>query len=655
MFRRTSEIAVFGACVVALAFYVGGSGLALIFVMSIALWLLFNAYSVLPHHSRFLGALVSAILLFVFVLNTVFPVLRSFMWLNQRLVTISAAPTVDYANASGGIFQIIRPWIIGVLCFCFVLCAWLIVRFTHGQSESHSHHRTLRQGIEHRFRMAFVDTGPKIVRYTILFPLAVMAYLHNTNPARALTFTMSGDARSFFLGVMRHRVSNTLPSFSDMTKIGQLGETLAAGISVTNGTVGFQQFADQYAIRSVYILVMCIVLCSLALIITSHSADFRGFRAVVRDSVVAILCVFIMISPYPFAEIFRSGFFSLFVAIGFSVSAAAFIIPQQIFRWDVLVMAILCVGATFMSYQLLAFVVVPSAIAVTAYFLWGRAVRWKERAVLMLVCPISLCFILLNSNSLTDRFVTRLKDGGAIRPTSFTFVILLFLFAISAIRVSHGSFKYVVVLLSGTAGSSLLAIQVITWSRGEGYSPYGYYGYKLMYGANFFMLFSLFAFIGVFLSYLNIKNGRNSPFKMGISPSLILRSFAVIAAALTIVFCSFQFTSAESPASTIRKGWNAPSEQILIKTKALWKMGVENYIFSEYVNDGNDRLANFWSPFFWELNRWELTYSGYDVSPLGLCRIINGKKITLVTASDDLVRKIRGMCPASVEQMTVQK
>ena len=655
MFRRTSEIAMYGLCVVVLALYVGGVGLALIFAMSILMWLIFNAYSVLPSHSRFLGALVSALLLFVFALNTVIPVLRSFSWLNQRLVTVYTAPIVDYADASGGIFQIIRPWIIGVTCFCFVLCVWPIVRFTHRQSDALSRDHSLRLHIGHRFRMAFADAGPMVVRYTILFPLVVLAYLQNTNPARALTFTMSGDARNFFLGVMRNRINNTFPSFSDMTRIGQLGETLATGLSVTNGTVGFKQMADQYAIRSVYILMMCVILCSLASIVTSHSTDFRGFRAVVRDSVVVILCVFIMVSPYPFAEIFRSGFFSLFVAVGFMVSAAAFIIPQQIFRWDVLGMAILCAGTTFMSYQLAAFVLVPSVVAVTAYFLWGRAVRWKEKTVLLLGTSISLCFLLLNSSSLTDRFVTRVKGGGAIRPTSFTFVVLLFLIGISAIRVSRGSFKYVVVLLSGLAGSSLLAIQVIAWSRGEGYPPYGYYGYKLMYGVNFLMLFSLFAFIGVVLSSLTTESTKKSSYIVSFSPSLIVKSFAIIAAALTIVFCSFQFTSAESPVSTIRKGWNSPSEQTLIKTKALWKTGVENYVFSEYGNDSNDRSANFWSPFFWEPNRWELNYSGYDVSPLGLCRIIDGKKITLITASDDLPRKIRGMCPASVAQMTVQK
>lgn len=654
MFRRTSEIAVFGLCVVALAFYVGGSALALIFAMSIVLWLIFNAYAVLPSHSRFLGALVLAILLFIFVLNSVLPVLRSFSWLNQRLVTVSTAPIVDYANASGGIFQIIRPWIIGVLCFCFVLSVWPIVRLTHSQSEILSHSSSLRQRIRHQFRMAFVDTGPMVVRYTILFPLAVLAYLQNSNPARALTFTMSGDARNFFLGVMRNRIDNTFPSFFDMTKIGQLGETLATGISVTNGTVGYKQMADQYAIRSVYILVMCIILCSLASIITSHSTEFRGFRAIVRDSMIAILCVFVIASPYPFAEILRSGFLSFFVSIGFMVAAATFLIPQQIARKDVLVMVIICTTATLMSYQVVALVLIPTVIVVTIFFLWNRAARLKERVALSTIGLISFGLVLLNSSSLSDRFVTRVKDGGTIRPTSVTFVTLVFVFAICAIRVSRGPFKYPVITLCGLAGSSLLVIQVINWSRGEEYSPYGYYGYKLMYGANFLMLFSLFAFIGVFLSYLNTENVKTSSFRMG-SSSLILRSLAVVTAALLIVFGSFQFTSAESPASTIRKGWNAPSEQILTKTKAVWKTGVENYVFSEYGNDGNDRLANFWSPFFWEPNRWEWTYSGYDVSPLGLCRIIDGKKIILITASDDLPRKIRGLCPTSVAQMTVQK
>jgi hypothetical protein len=65
-------------------------------------------------------------------------------------------------------------------------------------------------------------------------------------------------------------------------------------------------------------------------------------------------------------------------------------------------------------------------------------------------------------------------------------------------------------------------------------------------------------------------------------------------------------------------------------------------------------MGNFWSPYFWEINRWTWTYSGYNVDARGLCLVIGGNEITLITDSQDLMRQMRGMCPASLDQVTVK-
>jgi hypothetical protein len=203
-------------------------------------------------------------------------------------------------------------------------------------------------------------------------------------------------------------------------------------------------------------------------------------------------------------------------------------------------------------------------------------------------------------------------------------------------------------------GSSLVTLHLIDWVRNDTDNRYGYYGQKLMYTANFIAWILVIAMFGLFLSYLGEKlDTRSSVDSQGKKyfwfRNLATASFVVMLT-LPVVFLS----NAESPALSIYNGWDSPSEEIVARTLDNWNSGNEKYVFALYGTDSNDRMGNFWSPYFWEPNRWEWTYSGYSVEARSLCSVIGGNELTLITDSGDLLRQMRGMCSASLNQVTVE-
>jgi hypothetical protein len=175
-----------------------------------------------------------------------------------------------------------------------------------------------------------------------------------------------------------------------------------------------------------------------------------------------------------------------------------------------------------------------------------------------------------------------------------------------------------------------------------------------MYAANYVSWFLLIAMLGIFLSYLNKKpqsvlNSEPNGTKYFWYKTLGTASFVVLIT-LSVVFLS----TAKSPVVSIYRGWDSPSEEIVTRTLGNWKSGNERYVFALYGTDSNDRMGNFWSPYFWEPNRWEWTYSGYSVDARSLCSVIGGNELTLITDSGDLMRQMRGMCSTSLNLVTVE-
>jgi hypothetical protein len=257
-------------------------------------------------------------------------------------------------------------------------------------------------------------------------------------------------------------------------------------------------------------------------------------------------------------------------------------------------------------------------------------------------------------SSIADQFSRRVNDGGAIRTTSIAGVVVVFLLALALSGVVHGPARHIFISTSAVTGSALVTLQLIAWARSDTTDTYGYYGQKLMYAANYVSWFFLIAMLGIFLSYLkmnpqSVSNSEPNGTKYFWHKTLGTASFVALIT-LSVVFLS----TAKSPVVSIHRGWDSPSEEIVTRTLGNWKSGNEKYVFALYGTDSNDRIGNFWSPYFWEPNRWEWTYSGYSVDARSLCSVIGGNEITLITDSRDLMRQMRGMCSASLDQVTVE-
>jgi hypothetical protein len=281
--------------------------------------------------------------------------------------------------------------------------------------------------------------------------------------------------------------------------------------------------------------------------------------------------------------------------------------------------------------------------------------KHKATKFVLIVVTLLVSFdTALKMSSVVEQFSRRVNDGGAIRPTSMVGIVSVFLLAVASTGVARGRTRYTLLCISAVMGSSLVTLQLIDWARNDTDNRYGYYGQKLMYTANFIAWILVIAMFGLFLSYLGEKlDTRSSVDSQGKKyfwfRNLATASFVVMLT-LPVVFLS----NATSPALSIYNGWDSPSEEIVARTLDNWNSGNEKYVFALYGTDSNDRMGNFWSPYFWEPNRWEWTYSGYSVEARSLCSVIGGNELTLITDSGDLMRQMRGMCSASLNQVTVE-
>jgi hypothetical protein len=255
------------------------------------------------------------------------------------------------------------------------------------------------------------------------------------------------------------------------------------------------------------------------------------------------------------------------------------------------------------------------------------------------------------NQNLYAEFKLRVTDGGAIESTSIAFTVGVCI--VSALLISLRPLRPLAAASFVISASSIATLQLIVVARGELADAYGYYGHKLIYAANYVSaLMALALIIGtVCLLYsrsvaLDKRIGRN----IGLSVIAIL-TVAVLPAA---VLLGLNVPTADSQVGNVLDGWNAPSETTVRDTLDLWDNGDTNYIVAQLNSDANDRIANFWSPYFWERNRWEWTYSGYRTDVEGLCNIIGGNSVLLVTSSESLVRQMRGYCPTSTAQLQVR-
>jgi hypothetical protein len=303
---------------------------------------------------------------------------------------------------------------------------------------------------------------------------------------------------------------------------------------------------------------------------------------------------------------------------------------------------------------LISLLVIPIASASLLRFVWKLTSQKVTKVVIIGFLALFSLGAASKMSSIADQFSRRVNDGGAIRNTSIVGVVVVFLAALALSGIVHGRARYILISTSAVTGSALVTVQLIAWARNDLTDAYGYYGQKLLYTANCVSWFLLVALLGLFLTYLSRPSGTASDQVENHKKYFWVKSLGVVfffaLLSLPVAFLS----NAKSPAISIYNGWDSPSEKVVSRTLHNWSSGNQKYVFASYGTDSNDRMGNFWSPYFWEPNRWEWTYSGYGVDARSLCSVISGNEITLITDSQDLMRQMGGMCSVTLDQVTVE-
>jgi hypothetical protein len=650
MKMRLSEIGLFAGASIGLSYYVGGVGLATFFFSALFLWLVFTAYDVFPASSRYLASLVISALIPVFTVVVLVPQLGKVEWLRSISFTPPSTAPTDYLSISSTTLGTTNQWVLLVITGVILSSIAMLVAFRNEHYKV-SEYSTFSNSSKHPFATRiFNNAFPAISRYVVLTPLVALSYLQGMDKTKSLAFMMSGDSRNIFRVVMRTRVTSSYSSLRGMFKNGGFGETLTSSISAMNRTKNFPQVADLTAMRSTYVIVFCLIVASIAALFTAKSDIWNPLLTPLRDMTVVAISVMVLISPYPFAEILRSGFFSFFVGLGFLTTALAFLVPVRIQGSELLLVACLAVLATYLSYQPAALIVIPLLCVLLIRFLWERN---KSRISHVLI-TVGIFAIIFSSYWLYgpfyERLVIRVGVSGEIWPTDTKLTLLALSTSCILILISKGSFRRTVLITSTLGISAMLSLKFLDVARGN--DPDMYYIMKFRYATNFMSGIICIAIIAAIFNEATIWNRPNLTKTLFNKGSRVLRVVVLFGLVGGLYVSISNRTHAPSPIALIRSGWDAPSVSAAKKTFELWKEGTP-YIFSGYFNEENDRIANFWSPYFWEPNRWEWTYGGYSVSAQGLCTVIRTNDVNVYTKTVGLENQLNSSCPDALENTRI--
>lgn len=641
---RLLEISLFAVASTGLSYYVGGIGLSVIFLSAFFLWAAFSAYDFFPTYSRYLASLVISTVIPVLTVVVVVPQLARNSWLRSMIFTPPSSTPTDYIAIDSNTLGTTNQWVLLTIFGLFLLAILVSLALRNHSWKSPENHKSAASSTKTITSQLLQNTYPAISRYVVLTPLIALSYLQQLGHTKSLAFMMSGDSRNIFRTVMRTRVTSSYPSLRGLFQNGRFGETLASSISALNGTSGFPRVADLIAMRSTYVIVFSLIVASISVLLTANSEKWTPYVTPVRDATIFALSVLILSSPYPFAEILRSGFFSFFVGLGFLTATVALIVPSRIDHSEVVLLASFAAITTYLSYQPAALLVVLPLCGLATQFLWRR---YQSEVGHKLISLSIIAFALVGYfayRPLYERLVVRVGASGEIWPTDTRFTLLVLLISCVLIPFSKGNLRRTVLTTAATGISSILSLRLLDIARGM--DPDIYYLMKFRYATNFISGILCIAIIAAVFNEPKIWN-RAFGAKTFLNKNILMIRTAILIGligALSILIPTR--TQAPSPLALMKNGWDAPSEIVTEKTFALWK---ENspYIFAGYFDERNERIANFWSPYFWEVNRWEWTYNNYSVSAEGLCGIIGSQDVLVYTRISELKKQLYIKCSAT--------
>jgi hypothetical protein len=308
---------------------------------------------------------------------------------------------------------------------------------------------------------------------------------------------------------------------------------------------------------------------------------------------------------------------------------------------------------TIFSYQLFGLIVLPTILVLLCIHSWHQVRPWYLRAAGILLLGAVALFVANDWSTISEKFEIRVNEIASIQPTTIRFTLVVALIALLLIsmrtNLRHLSFKVI-----GLTGSSLLALQLIKGARDNNFDAYGYYGAKLIYASNFVSWFLIATLVSTLLFTLITKvEGRFTKGYVKVLTFLVPPTLMIAVVGGSIAG-TLHLTHAPSPREKILNNWDAPSAQTVGKVLDLWNEGELSFIFAQHSSEANDRIANFWSPYFWDVNMWQWIYAPFMIDAPRLCGPINGREVLLVTSSGTLVRQFRSFCPLLTASMRVK-
>jgi len=500
-------------------------------------------------------------------------------------------------------------------------------------------HPSFSNSFNEKVRANFVLSPP----FLLVLSYSVLKLL---KPWHLLAPIMSGDGRNNFLLTMAARSSALKPlTFID---VGILPNSMASFLSAANGSNGVFDVRDLWAMSFVWMMSTLLIAIALSQVIESA----LGLKELGKPSLLALSLVTVLFATNPAILSFclNDGFFSLYCSVALLSSGIAIAFVRQS-RIEIVVLIIaVSIGLTF-SYILL----LPAFAAFVMPFVYkifkdnGNNFRWRQLQVCISFGVLVGVGVI--GHHVWKTYLSSVTLSGAFIPMAPTMLACLVTlqFVISKyvkdelIRYWQG--------LSLLGFASLIQYSVIEIANSSFFDANNsYYGTKIVVATTFISV--SFSVPLLFSSILAAKQLMNR---------------LALGALICVMGLSYYGLSSQtrlpSPIPMILKGWGYPDSREAEIAVGYWSTRNVMFVeFSKYpsnadgtwraeTQDANDRILNFWSPAFWNVDGksyvalYNWIYSDWDPNNLSsLCPLFQSDIDVVVTRSISLEDRLRSAC-----------
>ena len=477
-------------------------------------------------------------------------------------------------------------------------------------------------------------------------PLLIASFRKLSDSISYVVSTTSGDGRNFFLHVQRIRVTSGFTGFTNFFGQGDFGASLSSLVSDGMGSKGLFRFDDQYSIAAMYVL-FAVLIASSAIAIVVGLAGVSGETPIAVNSpmfnavliIVTLLCVRM---PWVMDEMFRSGFFSTVAAMSLCAAFVATCLTEVSFKFQAPML--LCISVlAFATYQIAAIYPLCALLFVSL-----PVARKMFRTNSIRFCVTVACLGFLASLArpkVIEQMRPRLMLDGAITYLNDSMWLPIFVAGALMILARGKSRSIGIVVLVGGACTYGFQYLARVLREDQGQAGYGYYGAKMGYiGLFIILLVAISGIASLFASNWQLRAAKN---KKDGSLQHFLSAFAAVG--VLILASSISQNTLPKPHNFYQggQGWTQPSSGGLKLALTYWDN--PRVLFARVTDPGNDRLINFWHPYFWSGDPWNWAYMGNSDDPIALCAFIGTNDVLILTSDPTYAQLLRQTCNASVK------